>query len=80
MGFFRRLLGGDTTTDAGAVPALDPAEVEAEEREHELEMLRGEEERLGELAQRQLRYARYAWQPPAQGSERRAGDHDQPET
>jgi len=80
VGFLRRLLGGDTTADAGAVPAFDPAEVEIEEREHELEMLRGEQERLDELAQRQLRYAQHAWQPPAQGGERRADDRDQPET
>lgn len=80
MGFLRRLLGGDATADASAAPAFDPAEVESEEREHELEVLRGEQERLDDLAQRQLRYAQYAWQPPAQGGERRADDHDQPET
>ena len=37
-------------------------------------MLRSEQERLDELAQRQLRYADYAWQPPAKGGERRADD------
>lgn len=80
MGFLRRLLGGNATAgaDPDAAPALGPADVEAEEREHELEILRGEQERLDDLAQRQLRYARYAWQPPAQGGERRADDHDQP--
>jgi hypothetical protein len=30
--------------------------------------------------QRQLRYARYAWQPPAQGGERRADDEDETAT
>ncbi len=79
MGFLRRLLGGDAAADASAEPAYDPAELEAEEREHELEVLRGEQERLDELAQRQLRYAQYAWQPPAQGGERRADDGQAPE-
>ena len=32
-----------------------------------------------DLAQRQLRYAAYAWQPPAQGGERRADDEDNQE-
>jgi hypothetical protein len=79
MGFLRRLLGGAAEADAPAASAFDPAEVEAEEREHELEVLRGEQERLDDLAQRQLRYAQYAWQPPAQGGERRADDGDAPE-
>lgn len=80
MGFLRRLLGGESTADPGAPPKFDPAEVEAEERERELEVLRAEQERLDDLAQRQLRYAQYAWQPPAQGGERRADDGDQPES
>lgn len=78
MGFLRRLLGGEATADPGTAPTFDPAEVEAEERERELEVLRAEQERLDDLAQRQLRYAQYAWQPPAQGGERRADDGDQP--
>jgi hypothetical protein len=78
MGFLRRLLGGgDSTASPGPEP-VDPAEVEASEREHELEVLRADQERLDELAQRQLKYARYAWQPPAQGGERRADDADEP--
>ncbi|MEX1169531.1 MAG: hypothetical protein WEE50_05250 [Chloroflexota bacterium] len=79
MGFLRRLLGGDDAARTDAPPSDDAAEVEAEEREHELEILRAEQERLDELAQRQLRYAQYAWQPPAQGGERRADDQDTPE-
>jgi hypothetical protein len=75
MGFLRRLLGTPVASDA--VPD-DPGAVDAEERQHELEVLRGEQERLDDLAQRQLRYARYAWQPPAQGGERRADDRDVP--
>ena len=42
-----------------------------------LELARQEQDRLGELGQRQLRYADYAWQPPRQGGERRADDVDE---
>ena len=73
MGFLRRLLGG-SPGDADAAPLADAAELEADEREHELEVLRAEQERLDDLAQRQLRYAQYAWHPPAQGGDRRADD------
>jgi hypothetical protein len=80
MGFLRRLLGGNDKADDGEVAqesaSIDPAELDAAERERELELLRGEQARLGELTQRQLRYAEYAWQPPAQGGERRADDED----
>jgi hypothetical protein len=78
MGFLRRLLGGDATDGAAPAEPFDAAAAEAEERQHELDVLRGEQERLDELAQRQLRYADYAWQPPAQGGERRADDQDKP--
>jgi hypothetical protein len=77
MGFLRRLLGGGETPgherEAGSI---DPAELDAAEREHELEMLRADQQRLDELTQRQLRYAKYAWEPPAQGGEKRAEDND----
>ena len=82
MGFLKRLLGGgDRPSDVAAAEAapwapVSPSELEAEERAHELEMLRAEQERLDELTQRQLRYEKYAWQPPAQGGERRAEDND----
>ena len=77
MGFLRRLLGGnEAQADAPEATSPDPAELEAAEREHELEVLRAEQERLDELTQRQLRYEKYAWQPPAQGGERRAEDND----
>ena len=79
MGFIRRLLGGGADDAAGVVPSFDAAEIEADERDHELEVLRGEQARLDELAQRQLRYAAYAWEPPAQGGDRRADDRDAPE-
>jgi len=85
MGFLRRLLGGGEANGPRAnvdadedEPETDSPEVDldASEREHELDLLRGEQERLDELTQRQLRYANYAWQPPAQGGERRADDED----
>ena len=58
---------------------FDAAEMDADEQAHELDVLRTEQERLDDLAQRQLRYADYAWQPPAQGGERRADDGDKRE-
>lgn len=82
MGFLRRMFGGDNTGDDGTTaerdearedPSVDP---DVEERQHELEVLRSEAERLDELAQRQLRYADYAWRPPDEGGERRADDAD----
>ncbi len=81
MGFLRRLLGGKApleTPDAPESGPADQADVDADERSYELELLRGEQERLDDLAQRQLRWAAYAWQPPAQGGERRAEDRDRP--
>ena len=79
MGFLRRLLGGDATPEAPeATQDVDTTAIDADERQHELDVLRGEQERLDELAQRQLRYADYAWQPPRQGGERRADDRDEP--
>jgi hypothetical protein len=78
MGFLRRLLGDRDAPDVPEAAPVDPAELDAAEREHELDILRADQERLDELAQRQLKYARYAWQPPAQGGERRADDADKP--
>ena len=84
--FFRRLLGGGRpsgdaptpSTDAAApTDATDPADADAAERAHELDLLREEQARLDDLAQRQLKYARYSWEPPAQGGERRADDADE---
>ena len=60
---------------APTTPAT-PAELEAEERAHELELAHSEQDRLSDLQQRQLRYAEYAWEPPAQGGTRRADDED----
>ncbi|HEY7702519.1 MAG TPA: hypothetical protein VIB02_09430 [Candidatus Limnocylindrales bacterium] len=77
MGFLRRLLGGpheevDAPSSPDSPPA--PAVTESDERERERLVVREEHERLDELARRQLRYADYSWQPPAQGGERRADD------
>jgi hypothetical protein len=84
MGFFRRLFGGESNSPSSEIdrsedaPTVerDPATVEDDERARDLELLREEQERLDELARRQLRYAEYAWEPPAQGGERRADDAD----
>lgn len=86
MGFLRRLLGGSdrsepawgdgpTPTTADAAAGLDGG-ADADERRRELEVLREDQERLDELTRRQLRYADYAWQPPAEGGEQRAEDRD----
>ena len=85
MGLLRRLFGGgacDANTDreasAGdaedALDAPSAADVDAEERARELELLRGEQERLDELVLRQQRYADRSWVPPAQGGPRRSDD------
>jgi hypothetical protein len=82
MGFLRRIFGGGEHSDEAATAGPEPADAagsidaDAEERQHELEVLRAEAERLDELTQRQLKYAKYAWQPPDEGGERRADDVD----
>ena len=78
MGFLKRLLGGGASASDGPTTAqrVDPVDDDAAERAHDLELARSEQDRLDELAQRQLRYADYAWQPPKQGGERRADDED----
>lgn len=82
MSFLRRLLGGRSaepdTEPAEAAPPETAADLDAAERQRELELLRADHERLDELQQRQLRYASYAWEPPAQGGEIRAEDSDPP--
>jgi hypothetical protein len=77
MGFLRRLLGGESSAPDGKTPPADvPAQSEDDERARDLELLREDQDRLDDLALRQLRYAEYAWEPPAQGGERRADDDD----
>ena len=81
MGFLRRIFGGGEGTDAGDAPPPDPADqaqLDAEERARDLELLREEQARMSELTRRQLRYADHAWRPPDQGGERRSGDGDDP--
>jgi hypothetical protein len=80
MDRLRRLFGGGAPAATPDEPPPDPSAIDAEEREHELDLLRSEQERLDDLAQRQLRYADYAWEPPPQGGERRADDADDPGT
>ena len=81
MGFLRRLLGaersgaGDTHEAVTTMPA-DVEDPEAAEKAYELDLLREDQARMSDLVQRQLRYAEYAWTPPAQGGERRADDGD----
>jgi hypothetical protein len=80
MDALRRLFGGgrggaaNTAADveAGLPPAA--AEVDAEERARELDLLRGEQDRLDDLVLRQQRYADRSWTPPTQGGPRRSDD------
>jgi hypothetical protein len=79
MGFLRRLFGGDAPGDPPAedqMPPVDAAMVDADEAAYELEVLREEQQRLSDLARRQMRYADYAWTPLAQGGDRRADDEE----
>ena len=83
MGFLRRIFGGGSSGgDDAPTTAVDvdgeagSVDGDADERQHELDVLRAEAERIDELTQRQLKYAEYAWQPPDQGGERRADDPD----
>jgi len=86
MGFIRRLLGSGRSSDAAPADPVDPVDpadpaspvdLDAAERAYELDVLREEQARLDDLTQRQLKYARYAWQPPSQGGDRRADDADE---
>jgi hypothetical protein len=74
VGFLRRILGGAEVADLPDETPVDQAELDADERARDLELARNEQERLSDLARRQMRYAAYAWQPPDQGGERRSDD------
>ncbi|HEY3522173.1 MAG TPA: hypothetical protein VGK63_00595 [Candidatus Limnocylindrales bacterium] len=76
MSFIRRWLGGPAGGEPRDERDPTPGEIEADERARDLELLRGEQSRLDDLRQRQLRYADRAWTPPVQGGERRADDAD----
>ena len=67
----------DATEAARPADPTVPLDLDTEERAYELVVLRAEQARLDELAQRQLKYERYSWQPPAQGGDRRADDADE---
>jgi hypothetical protein len=85
MDALRRLFGGGAkpTGDPDAASAsTDPAppgaeDLEAEERAHELDLLRAEQERLDDLIRRQQRYADRSWVPPSQGGPRRSDDGEE---
>jgi len=79
MDKLRRWFGGGGRPADGEAPP-DATAIAADEREYELDLLRNEQERLDDLAQRQLRYADYAWEPPRQGGDRRADDTGEPDT
>lgn len=68
----------DADLSVGSRGADADLSVDEAERAHELELAKQEAARLDELQQRQLRFADYAWIPPAQGGERRADDEDRP--
>jgi hypothetical protein len=81
VGFLRRIFGGGAAAEAADEPSSEPtdqAQLDAEERARDLELLREEQARMSELTRRQLRYAEHAWRPPDQGGERRSGDGDDP--
>ena len=78
MGWLRRLLGGDTTPPSRGDPEVAASSrwSDEEERAHELELARFEQDRTTDLMRRQQQYADRAWTPPAQGGPRRAGDEE----
>ena len=83
MGFLRRLLGradddrADGNADAAAAPESASESADDEERAHELELARFEQDRTTDLVRRQQRYGDRSWTPPAQGGPKRAGDEDE---
>ena len=76
MGFLRRLLGGAESDGDGSPAAPPPTqeELDEEERAHELELARFEQDRTSDLVRRQQRYSDKSWTPPAQGGTVRADD------
>jgi hypothetical protein len=78
MRSLRRILERGPSADEPGAPPVDQAQLDAEERARDLELLRDEQARMTDLTRRQLRYADHAWRPPDQGGERRSGDEDDP--
>jgi len=77
VGFLRRLLGGGARPGPGdsaasGSPAADWTD--EDERAHERELARFEQDRTTDLMRRQQRYGDRAWTPPAQGGPKRAGE------
>jgi hypothetical protein len=64
----------DGPDDLTSAPEEPDIAADAADQERDLVVLREEQARIDALAQRQQRYADYAWRPPAQGGERRADD------
>ena len=78
MGFLRRLLGGEggSPDGGGPQPGAPSDSTDDDERAHELELARFEQDRTTDLMRRQQRYGDRAWTPPAQGGPKRAGDDE----
>ena len=78
MGFFKRLLGaGPDGAEADGSPPPTQEQLDEEERAHELELARFEQDRTSDLVRRQQRYSDKSWTPPAQGGEIRAGESEE---
>ncbi len=83
MGFLRRLLGRpddargeDDSSSGAAAPAAPATSPEEDERAHELELARFEQDRTTDLVRRQQMYSDKSWVPPAQGGAARAEGED----
>ena len=79
MGFLRRLIGGSTVdrsaggvTGAGTAPS-GGGWSDDDERAHELDLARFEQNRTTDLIRRQQQYEDRSWTPPAQGGTKRSG-------
>ena len=80
MGFLRRLLGGTGEAEDDGEPAAPPptqGQLDDEERAHELDLARFEQDRTTDLVRRQQRYSARSWTPPAQGGTVRAGEDEE---
>ena len=71
MGFLRRLFGGD---DVPTASTSDDGLDDVRPVEDDDDAAFDDPGPPDELIERQIRYAAYAWTPPAQGGERRADD------
>lgn len=81
MRFLRRLLRGSGEPGRSTTATSDAAEPAAatddeDERAHELELARFEQDRTTDLVRRQQRYGDRSWTPPRQGGSKRAGEED----